>query len=237
MAKNDSVDKIVTQYFAAIASVPFRYKGAQYTPKPLTVSPLLWRGYTCPAHCAGCCAYVFTLDYLPFEELPYGMPAMGPRIVEFDGRSVCIRSDRQEETEGRYCKHVDKPTGRCIIHGKHPFSCDFELIRPMLFKEPDRPNLLISKLYGRGWLFPRVDGSGNGALCEMLPSTRGHRDEVRRKLKRLWEWASWFGLPTMLGDIITYYQFEAPWSQAFFNEPRTFYPGGESCQSAIDTLE
>jgi hypothetical protein len=64
----DTMDKIV-HYFYGLTTKSFIYKGRKYDPKPLYISPLLLRGYTCPDHCAGCCLK-FSLDYLPFEQTP-----------------------------------------------------------------------------------------------------------------------------------------------------------------------
>jgi hypothetical protein len=66
MPCTDSVDKIVTVYLASVCKKQIHYKGRIYTPKPLTVSPLIFRGFTCPANCGGCCPR-FTLDYLPSD--------------------------------------------------------------------------------------------------------------------------------------------------------------------------
>jgi hypothetical protein len=66
MPYTDSVDKIVTVYLASVCKKQIHYKGRIYTPKPLTVSPLIFRGFTCPANCGGCCPR-FTLDYLPSD--------------------------------------------------------------------------------------------------------------------------------------------------------------------------
>ena len=41
----DSVEKIITRYFACLTKVPFSYRDDNYAPKPLIVSPLLLRGY------------------------------------------------------------------------------------------------------------------------------------------------------------------------------------------------
>src|SRR5688572_14476998 len=123
MPKIDSVDKIVTSYFSCVAAEPFTYKGKTYSPKPLRVSPLLFRGYTCPAGCGACCTR-FSLDYLPepVEKHPY---VLAKRMVEFDGRHIEIWSDGQDDHQDHHCRNLRKNDGRCQIHGTHPFSCDF----------------------------------------------------------------------------------------------------------------
>ena len=67
----DFIDKIVTRYFACVTGEEFTYKGKTYKPRPLRISPLIFRGYTCPAVCGACCTR-FSLDYLPQERHPTG---------------------------------------------------------------------------------------------------------------------------------------------------------------------
>ncbi len=69
MPFTDSIDKIVTTYFRCVTKTKFHYKGIDYEPAPLTVSPLLLRGFTCPVGCGGCYPR-FSLDYLPSEKRP-----------------------------------------------------------------------------------------------------------------------------------------------------------------------
>jgi hypothetical protein len=197
----DSIDKIVFSYFAAVASEPFDYKGVTISPKPLSVSASIFRGFTCPEGCGGCCPR-FSLDYLPSEALPVGVVE---RIITFASRRVQIFSDLQLENSGHHCKHLVHKTGRCGVHvlaagPGQPFSCDFELIRTHMSSSAD-PNRLGQQLFGRGWKFLRVDG-GRGALCEMTPANRDSTSEVVRKLKRLYGWANHFGLRTCLPSII-----------------------------------
>lgn len=193
----DSVDKIITTYFSSVTKQAFTYKKRTYTPMPLRVSPLIFRGFRCNPGCAGCCKPL-TLDYLPSDELPY---PMRHRLIVFNGNEYYVYSDTQKDTVGTHCKHVDKQTGYCGIHGKHPFSCDFELLRFHIGRgQKPVATRLSHVLFGRGWQMLRVDGQ-RGALCEMLPA---HRDEIPtlvRKLNRLKEWTDWFGLETVIPDI------------------------------------
>lgn len=200
MAQRDTVDKIVQSYFAAVTRVPFTYKGKHYAPKRLAVSPLLFRGFTCPAGCGGCCPR-FSLDYLPSE--PHPREAQ-PRVVHFDGREVRLKSILQERGD-HHCSKLDMDNGRCTIHGYHPFSCDFELIRSLISGDDKRSTFLTQKLYGRGWAMLRVDGE-RGALCEMTPADAANRDEVVRKLERLQCWTSAFGLITHVPTILEWAQ-------------------------------
>jgi hypothetical protein len=192
----DSVDKIIQSYVSAVTAEPFDYKGNRYFPKLLVVSPDLFRGYTCPAGCGGCCHIRFSLDYLPSDELPYEMDW---RYVTVNRKRFRIYSDLQEDRKTeRACRNLRARDGRCGIHGKHPFSCDFELIRPLHYHDHVR---LTSKLFGRGWNMLRVDGE-RGALCEMLPPTRETISEVRRKLERLEQWCQHFQIATRIPNIL-----------------------------------
>jgi hypothetical protein len=186
---NDSVDKIVTRYFATVAAEPFHYNGRQFTPKPLAVSPLLLRGYTCPEKCGACCLK-FTLDYIPGERRPKDATI---RTVEFNDEDVVVYTDPQRDNDTKSCRHLDQESGRCGIHGYHPFTCDFELIRTLEFAEPESPNVLTQKLYGRGWNMLRVDGE-RGARCEMTDPDPATVADVLRKLDRLKAWTDHFGL-------------------------------------------
>ena len=194
MPHSDSIDKIVTAYFAGISRSPFSYKGKVYEPKTLVVSPLLLRGYTCPEHCGGCCPR-FSLDYIADEEKPYELKA---REVQFNNKKIIIYSDEQKDHQNHHCRNLIHENGRCGVHGKQPFSCDFELIRFLHF---ENKTVLTQRLFGRGWQFLRTDGE-RGARCEMTPVTKETISEVLRKLRRLKQWASYFGLDHCMDSII-----------------------------------
>lgn len=197
MPLRDSMDKIIGTYFAAITTQPFSYKGKDYTPKILHLSPQLFRYYTCPPACGGCCS-AFSLDYIrPDEKLPMGVLF---RIVNFDGRQIPIYSDLQTTNRTSYCRHLDRGSGLCGIHGRHPFSCDFELLRFLHF--PEKASLL-TKQYGRSWNMLRVDGR-RGALCEIIPMEPQHLYETYRKLLRLKRWTEHFGLETCIDLVLEY---------------------------------
>lgn len=197
--KRDSIDKIVTSYFATLTSESFEWRGKTYEPRDVHVSPLILRGYTCPAGCGGCCPR-FSLDYIEPDGVPDGHP-LAKRIVEFDGREVEVWSDLQTDHKGPKCRNLNLDNGRCRIHGNQPFSCDFELLR-MIIHEVKAPRADITqKLYGRGWAMMRVDGK-RGALCEMtMPSPESIAD-VDRRLARLETWMEHFGLnPVRVGMV------------------------------------
>ena len=197
MPVRDSVDKIVGVYFAAITTHPFTYKERVYEPSPLRVNNLFLRGFTCPPICGGCCP-TFTLDYIEKEAKPYELEQ---RVIDFNGKPVIVWSDKQEENKGSRCKNLNKDDGRCGIHGKQPFSCDFELIRFIHHKDHWTVN---ERLFGRGWAMKRVDG-GTGALCTITPPTSETALDVARRIERLCEWADYFGLENHKAKVLLRY--------------------------------
>jgi putative zinc- or iron-chelating protein len=206
----DSIDKVVTRYFACVNARPFTYKGRTYEPKPLYISNLIHRGYTCPAGCGACCSR-FSLDYLPSEQRPKS-PRLQKRMVEFDGQRVPIYSDMQDDHSDHHCRNLSKTDGRCGIHGMHPFSCDFELIRFLSTTDPDSPNTLTQKLYGRAHAMLRIDGT-RGAACTMTQSDSATTMEVSRKLRRLRQWCEHFGLQHRISDALLQWSDNGPWSR------------------------
>ena|ERR1700677_4532393 len=198
MPERDSIDKIVESYFVGITREPFEYKGKIYEPKNLVVSPMLFRGYTCPEHCGGCCPR-FSLDYISRE---YFVPTENHKLreVEFNGHGIIVLSDMQLDHENHHCRNLIKENGRCGIHGHQPFSCDFELIR--FIHQSDRV-ILTQKLFGRGWAMLRTDNE-RGARCEMTEVTKETISEVVRKLNRLKVWAEYFGVKHCLDAVITW---------------------------------
>lgn len=212
----DSLDKIVESYFKAITRAPFVYKDKTYWPHDLRVSPGTFRGYTCPANCGACC-HRFSLDYLPSEPRPGPLPGVPDRFVErrvrFNGKEFGLYSDTQEDHTDRHCINVNKrdgpqeydsalDPGRCQIHGVHPFTCDFELLRfSHAVENLDRPNYLNQRLYGRGWAMTRVDGQKK-AMCEMITGDTTWKADTQRRLGRLMHWADYFELDHCLLEII-----------------------------------
>lgn len=199
MAYSDSVDKIVCSYFAAVNAEPFTYKGKRYEVPKLTITPALFRGYTCPEGCGGCCPK-FSLDYIPGEVLPY---ELGTRSVIFNEQEILVYSDTQAgETLNNRCGNLNRDNGRCGIHGAHPFSCDFELIRFLHFSSKGEVRGM-TKNYGRGWQLLRVDGQ-RGALCEITPPDMKTHADIIRKLKRLRQWCEHFGLRHRIDSVLTW---------------------------------
>lgn len=193
--QTNSLDKIVKIYFAGVASKPFEYNGEIYTPKKVVVSPLIFRGMTCPMACGGCC-FKFSLVWLPLEPKPY--LTVEKDLVTVNGVERYVYIDRQAANTDHFCTHLQKKDGRCGIHGQHPFTCDFELIR--FVHQADRVDI-ATRPFGRGWSYERVTGQ-KGALCDVLPPSEKHRDDAVRKLWRLKQWADYFELPTHLPRIL-----------------------------------
>lgn len=201
MVFRDSVDKIITTYFAAVTNEKFEYKGKVYNPKALVISPLIFRGYVCNIKCGACCPR-FSLDYLPEETPPYPLTE---RIVEFNNKEYTILSDLQmdQQIPSFFCKNLNMKDGLCGIHGKQPFTCDFELLRFMKFEDDARPNRVMTKHFGRAWNMKRIDGD-YGTKCDIVDRSEEARADVIRKFKRLDQWATYFHLKTKLPSIITY---------------------------------
>ena len=150
----NSLDKIVQGYIAAIIREPITYtralkirtKRVTLKPKPLKVLPSLFKGATCPPSCGACCIK-FSLDWLPSDPRPDDNQTVMNEVV-VNNKSFAIFTDKQKGNEGHFCRHLDIMSGRCGIHGKHPYACDFEVIK---FLHPFNSGhyTLTSRLFGR----------------------------------------------------------------------------------------
>jgi len=198
MPQRDSLDKVFGVYVKGVATEPFTYKGQLLSPKPLRLSPMLVRGFTCPSGCGGCCPR-FSLDYITPRLESTGLQ---PRAVEINGEEIYFFSDLQKDHDNHHCRHLLE-NGRCGIHEHNPFSCDFELIRFIEYQDPRRPTMLTQKLFGRGWNMLRVDGD-RGALCSMTSPTQETIDDVSRKMKRLRHWCSHARIPNRIDGILSW---------------------------------
>ncbi len=194
MPQRDSLDKVYGIYVKGVATEPFTYKGQLLSPKPLRLSPMLVRGFTCPSGCGGCCPR-FSLDYITPE-----LVLTEARTVRINGRDVEFHSDLQTDHNNHHCRHLQK-NGRCGIHLYNPFSCDFELIRFIEYKDPDRPTTLTQKLFGRGWNMLRVD-EDRGALCSMTEPSPATVADVRRKMNLLATWCKHADIPHKVQGVI-----------------------------------
>lgn len=197
MAQDNSIDKIVESYFWAVTKHDFFYKRGKWIAKPLHVSPHFFHEYTCKLGCAGCCSSRFSLDYLPTDPQPEGLKI---KLVNINGIEKSINTIMNKNNKSsKHCDNVNPNTGACIIHGKHPFSCDFETLRFVHY--PDHSWLGV-RPYGRGWNMLRIDND-RGAVCDFPKiSTDQARLEGIRKLTRLKQWTDYFNLETHIPDII-----------------------------------
>ena len=193
---SDSIDKIVKVYFRAVTAEHFAYKGRIYPPTPLKFNKNLLQSYTYPERCAGCCNISFTLDYLPTEDT---VIRTFPRDVQVNGNFIPIRT-RYPHAYATRCEYITPELGRCEIHGFHPFTCDFELIR-FSIGEKRSVNHVSTRLFGRGWNMLTVTGE-RGAKCKIGPVTIRSIKDVRRKFLRLEEWAQHFKIKTKISKIV-----------------------------------
>jgi hypothetical protein len=196
MRNMDTMDKILGIYISSLTKQTFVYKNRIMYPKAVVVSPLLLRGFTCPSRCGACCGS-FSLDYLPTES---AAPLSIERQIRVNEREYTIVSDRQADVLDKWCRNLERETGRCRIYDQRPMACDFELIR---FLVSDTKVILTQKLYGRAWAMQRIVGS-RGTLCEMLPVNEHHVAEVVRKLRRLETWSQFFQISTRIPEILTW---------------------------------
>jgi len=198
MPYRNSIDKVITTYVASVAAEPFEYNNIGYEPQPLWVTPLLGREFKCVLKCAGCCPR-FTLDWLPYEDKP-DLPLV-LRKVEVSGRRFDVYSYMQGPMVGRWhCDNVDMKTGGCGIHGRQPFSCDFETVR--FFKYLDH-TVVRTAPFGRAWALKRID-MNRGALCEFGEITPQARQEAIRRLTRLEGWCNYFMVKNKVPQMIEY---------------------------------
>lgn len=209
----DTLDKIVKVYFAGVIAKAFRYENETFHPKKIVVSPLIFRGTTCPMTCGGCC-FKFSLVWIPGEPKDYG-PDVIRQTVSVNGVDRELFVDLQEGNSDHFCQHLIKKNGLCGIYRNRPFSCDFELIR--FIHQRDHVDI-ATRLFGRGWSYTRVTGQ-TGAMCDVLPASPKHRDDAARKLKRLKEWTDYFELETYLDRIIAWVE-SGPHDEPLVIDPR-----------------
>jgi len=197
--ENDSIPRIITQFFSSVTEVPFVYQGQEYHPITLTVSPGLLRGFTCPENCGACCRFV-SIDYLPSEQTPPSIEVID-KPVDFNNKTYTLKAVKRTVKYSDRCEQLDKTNGRCTIHNFHSFSCDFELIRFMLPKDITKPSHLTNRLRGRYWKMIKLDGT-KGALCRMTPPTQESINDVKRRLLRLQDWCNFFEIRSKIPRII-----------------------------------
>jgi len=215
MNSRESIVKIVTQYFAPMTREPFEFRGKIYEPKQLRVSPMIFtRVMDCPPMCGGCCAKL-SVEYL-FGEIELApeesylkadgeKPSFEMSRIEINGVNRTVVSDLQKKNTDHFCHYLIQEDGRCNIHGNHPFSCDFELLRFSIMSNPERANQLNHRPFGRGWAMLTVDGT-RGAKCEWVNADiiEDEKRDIIRKLKRLEQWMEYWEIANKVDDVITW---------------------------------
>lgn len=189
----DSLEKTILVFFAAVAKEPITYTNETSTVLPLVVSPLIWRGFTCPSGCGACCGRA-TLDYIPGEPRP---KEAVEKTITVNNKEFKIYCDEQNDLTSYFCRNLDTDA-RCSIYDVRPFSCDFALLNINTYKTH---RLLNCRKFGRHWAWKRVDEQ-RGTLCEMLPIQDEWIANTRRRLYRLHMWTSYFQLKTWLPEIL-----------------------------------
>lgn len=199
---NDSVDKIVTIYFAALTKESFVYNDVVYRPKPLSISTDIFRAFHCPVDCGACCKK-YTMDWLPKEPNRPDLKDVTKRVIAFNHKKITVYSDMQEGNQSEYyCRYLNEENGRCGIHMNRALSCDFEPLRFKMHKDGPK-NYFGSYPYGRGWNMKRIDDE-RGAMCLFTSNTDASRKDVIRKLRRLNHWVKHFKLKTKLPEMIEF---------------------------------
>ena len=205
--------KIVCQYFGAVTKEEIRWHDHVITPKPLIVSEMIFRGFTCPANCGACCTQVAsmhleggnTLDYLPSEERA---AISEVEQVTINDKTFPIYREQMQPEEapailpvlnGRYpCKHLTLEA-RCGIYNSRSLACDLPLLQVTQRKQH---NLLSIRKFGRHHLYTRFDMKTKGAMCELLEITPESIADTRRRMKRLNEWTNYFQFDTHMEAIL-----------------------------------
>ena len=179
----DSIDKIISKYISAVSVQEFEYKSRKYSPKPLKISPFLFRLLQCPPKCGACCPK-FTLDYLPSSNSP---EILNTRKIQFDDDEFSIESDLQLDNSESKCRHLNMESGRCGNYSHRPFSCKFETCRFLHYSDH---TILTNKMYGRGWKMSKIDGT-LGAMCEFSLDSRSI-PIILSNILELKKWAEYF---------------------------------------------
>lgn len=190
-----SFDKIVENYFAALATEDFSYAGRQFRPKPLVVSPYAFRKLKCPEGCGACCLN-FSLDYRSVPENE--RLRTEPVEVELAGIRSTVYSDRQNDNNGHFCRNLEMSTSRCLIQHEKPLSCRFETYR---FLHYSNRSVLINKVFGRGWNMKKTNGE-YGVLCE-IDFDEESFDELLGLVTEIGDWMDDFHLPHRCKQVVS----------------------------------
>jgi hypothetical protein len=171
------------------------------------------------------------LDWLPFED---HSEATIERNISINGKEYLVyTSPAPKKNLDRWgvgrCSKLDEYTGFCKIHGRHPFSCDFETIRILRYKTH---SWLGNRIFGRWWAYTRAPSGEKRSLCEYHPATEESRQESIRKLKRLKMWVDYFELDTHLDAVIGWAQ-NIPLNH---NKPLLLWPDDDNIVFSISDI-
>lgn len=191
----DTMERVVTQHFAALTRVPIVYKGRTILPRPLVVSPLMFRDFNCPSGCGACCRMCVSLDFIPGE--PVAKSFQGTwRDVEVNNKKFRVFTDWQYDRDD-WCRYLRTADGRCSIHHLQgpdqvqPAECDFAYL-VFSISEGVKPNRMTNRLPGRVWARKRITDGGKGGKCSMTEYSDHTIPELLRKMDRLKLWLDYF---------------------------------------------
>ena len=200
--------KMICAYFGAVTREEIRWQKYTIQPKPLMVSEMIFRGFTCPANCGACCTQVSatvdgnTLNYLP-SELHYDAV---PETVIINEKEYTVMTEDMRPTasllpilERLYpCKHLTMDA-RCGIYDRRSLACDLPLLQVTQRKAY---NLLSIRKFGRHHLYTQFDLKTKGAMCELLEITPESTEDTRRRLRRLNNWVNHFEIKSWMPEVL-----------------------------------
>lgn len=200
--------KMICSYFAAVTREEIRWQRHIIQPRPLIVSEMIFRGFTCPANCGACCTQVSatadgnTLNYLPTDQCS---DTVQETVVLNEKEFLILTEDMRPTAsllpilERLYpCKHLTMDA-RCGIYQRRSLACDLPLLQVTQRK---LHNTLSIRKFGRHHLYTQFDLKTKGAMCELLAITPESTEDTRRRLVRLKEWTDYFQLNTWLPEIL-----------------------------------
>lgn len=206
--------KLITSYFAAITKEPIHFKNEVIHPRPLVVSKLIFRGFTCPESCGACCTQPTstvnggaTLNYLPSEARALVSPLQ--EQVLLNNKYFTIFSEDMTPPaqvlpilnhSAFPCKYLSD-TARCTIYADRSIACDLPLLQVTRRK---LYNQLTIRKFGRHHLYKQFDLQTRGTKCELLGITPDSIIDTRRRLIRLYTWSSYFTLKSWMPEIINW---------------------------------
>lgn len=205
MQNPSSLDRIVT-YFHALARERFSFRGEEYKPySVLHLSDKVFRSYTCPEMCGACCMRCSLVWDHPSE--------LARTRVDFiiNGVTQSFYTDDQIDSSDRYCRHLQKPEGRCGIYLDRPLPCRFELFKFIHVTSRNVVRAMV-KLPGRNWTLMKTDGN-RGALCKIIPYDKELTATHIRDLRIIKGWMDGFQIANDCDAVIKFLE-SGPHEQA-----------------------